>query len=558
MEQTYMEQTIVFDGLLFSKCLRAGAANLRRHEDEVNNLNVFQIPDGDTGSNMLRTIAGGVDTLSGMEEPDLGTAARRAADGMLLSARGNSGVILSQIFDGIAEGFEGVSAADNVQIGKALHLGVKHAYDAVLEPTEGTILTVARYAAEYAQSFITKTPAEFFDSYIAEAKRTLERTPEMLAVLKRAGVVDSGGAGYVYILEGMKSAAGGEENPADIDFHAPDTHNNELNLDLFTEDSVLEFGYCTELLLRLQNRKTDPVTFDVATITDYLKTIGDSVVAFKTGSIVKIHVHTMTPDKVLAFCQQYGEFLTIKIENMSLQHNNTVPVDVNISVKEPDEMKKYGVVAVCTGSGIRQMFRDQGADVVVDGGQSMNPSTEDFIKAFDAVNAKNIVVLPNNGNVILAAQQAANMYDKKTVRVLESKTIGDGYAALSMMNPEVKNIDLLMPELRGAMEGVITAEVSPCIRDSEIDGVRLKNGDFLGIQGKKFVASAETSKEAALKTFEALCTEDNYVCILIRGCDTNEYDAVELETCIKENYPDIEVYLIDGMQEIYNYIMILQ
>ncbi len=553
-----MEQTIAFDGILFSKCLRMGADNLRRHEDEVNNLNVFPIPDGDTGSNMLRTIAGGVDALSGMSDPDLGTAARRAADGMLLSARGNSGVILSQIFDGIAEGFAGVGAADNVQIGKALHLGVKHAYDAVLEPTEGTILTVARYAAEYAQSFITKTPAEFFDSYITEAKRTLERTPEMLAVLKRAGVVDSGGAGYVYIIEGMKSAAGGEEEPMDLDFHGPDTHSSELNLDLFTEDSVLEFGYCTELLLRLQNKKTDPEAFDIAVITDYLKTIGDSVVAFKTGSIVKIHVHTMTPDKVLAFCQQYGEFLTIKIENMSLQHNNSVIESINISVKEPDDAKKYGVVAVCTGEGIRQMFKDQGADVVVDGGQSMNPSTEDFIKAFDAVNAKNIVVLPNNGNVILAAQQAANMYDKKTVRVLESKTIGDGYAALSMMNPEVKNIDLLMSELREAMEGVITAEVSPCIRDSEIDGFQLKNGDFLGIRGKEFVASAKTGEEAAFKTFEALCTEDNYVCILIRGCDTAESDAAELEVCIKENYPDIEVYLVDGMQEIYNYIMILQ
>ena len=290
-----------------------GAENLRAHAQAINNLNVFPIPDGDTGDNMLLTIIGGADAAVGNEEK-ISEMARRVSDGMLLSARGNSGVILSQIFEGIADGLENVDEADNEALIHALQEGVRHAYHAVMEPKEGTILTVVRCATEFVSSKVSTDPQHLLEDFLAEAKRTLEKTPDMLPVLKKAGVVDSGGAGLIYIFEGMLKAL--TENLEFENVPQVAVQDSNIDLNLFTEDSVLEYGYCTELLLRLQRCKTDPETFEVKSMTEYLKGIGDSVVAFKTGSIVKIHIHTMTPDRVLAFCQRYGEFLKIKIWNV--------------------------------------------------------------------------------------------------------------------------------------------------------------------------------------------------------------------------------------------------
>jgi DAK2 domain fusion protein YloV len=298
----------VLDGKMYAEMINAGAANLKAHAQEINDLNVFPIPDGDTGDNMLSTIMGGV---SDTEEADesIGEAARRASDGMLLSARGNSGVILSQFFEGMAGGFKGMDEADSRAFAKAFQSGVAQAYGAVMVPAEGTILTVIREATEYASSRNTETPKEFLLEFIEEAKRSLERTPELLPVLKKAGVVDSGAAGLIYIIDGMIRAVCGET--ADLVSGVVAEKAQKIDLDAFGPDSVLEFGYCTELLLRLMNAKTDVDAFEVKTISDYLQTIGDSVVAVKNGSVVKIHVHTMTPYKVLEFCQQFGEYLTV-------------------------------------------------------------------------------------------------------------------------------------------------------------------------------------------------------------------------------------------------------
>jgi len=539
------------NGFIFAKMVRAGCKNLRTHAQAVNNLNVFPIPDGDTGSNMLLTIIGGVDAAENGSE-SISETARRIADGMLLSARGNSGVILSQIFEGIANGLEGVNTAGNTELIKALQNGVKHAYSAVMEPTEGTMLTVIRHATEYASSKAAADPEKLLTNFLTAAKRTLEKTPEMLPVLKKAGVVDSGGAGLVYIFEGMLSVMNGSQIEESLE--PIEEREQNLDLNLFTEDSILEYGYCTELLLRLQRCKTDPETLEVDTLTEYLKGIGDSVVAFKTGSIVKIHIHTMTPDRVLAFCQRYGEFLKIKIENMSLQHNNVSLDGINISVKPQSERKAFGVVAAASGDGIKQLFAERGADVIVDGGQSMNPSTEDFLDAFKETNAETIFVLPNNGNIILTAKQAAGMYKDADVRVIESHTIGDGYAALSMLSLESGNAEQIEKELTDAMEGVITAEVSRSVRDTD----EVHAGEYIGFVGKDILSASKNRVDAACLTVDKLSEKGFDICILICGKDTDAEETKKIESYITAHYPGKEVYVIDGMQEIYDYIMILE
>ncbi len=545
-----MNGTTTIDGTLLGKMLRAGCHNLRTHAQEINELNVFPIPDGDTGDNMLLTMLGGIDTLGDGCE-GIAEVSRRVSDGMLLGARGNSGVILSQIFEGVADGLTGLEEADNEAFIKALKNGVKHSYSAVIEPTEGTILTVMRSATEYVSTKVTNDPFTMLEDFLKQARLTLEQTPEMLPVLKKAGVVDSGGAGLVYIIEGMLKAKDGEE--AAVWDRELTGSEQKLDLDLFSEDSVLEYGYCTELLLRLQRCKTDIESFEVSTLTDYFKEIGDSVVAFKTGSIVKIHIHTTTPDRVLAHCQKFGEFLKIKIENMSLQHNNTTTTGIKVSVKPKSERKRFGVVAVASGEGIKDLFLDRGADVVLDGGKSMNPSAEDLMNAFDSVNADTVFVLPNNSNVILAARQAAGMYKSSDVRVIESRTPGDGYAALAMLSFESANADEIENEMNEATRGVVTAEVSKSVRDTE----QVRAGEYIGFVGKDIIAAEGERYDCAVKTADRL-VKDCDVVILIYGQDTECEEAQSLMEYITSHYRGKEVYLVDGKQEIYDYIMIFE
>lgn len=542
------------NGSCYAQMISAGAANLREHAQEVNNLNVFPIPDGDTGENMLLTMLGGAEAKTA-ETDSICEAAERISNGMLLAARGNSGVILSQFFDGISSGFSDTHEADVRDFCEAFKLGVKKAYDAVMTPTEGTILTVIREATDYACSQDPKNPSDFLDAFICEAQKSLERTPSLLPVLQKAGVVDSGGAGLVYIIDGMRRALSGEA----ISFTpVAEKSSEKLDLDAFGTESVLEFGYCTELLVRLQSAKTDIEHFDTSVITDYLGTIGNSIVAVKNGSIVKIHVHTMTPHKVLAFCQTFGEFLKVKIENMSLQHNNTVEMQQSGAEKTEKERKPYGVVAVASGDGIKQLFIDSGADVIVDGGQSNNPSAEDFIEAFDKTCADVIFVLPNNGNVILAAKQAASMYKGSDVRVIESKTVGDGYAALSMLDTDSMDTDSIANDLAYAMDGVVTAEISRCIRDINTDELSLSVGDYIGFVGKELIAKSADRLEAVCGTLNGLNFSKYDICIIIYGKNASADEVSRIEEHIANNYVGKEVYIINGMQDIYDYILILE
>jgi hypothetical protein len=541
--------TTILDGKTYYDLIAAGAANLKVNAQEVNELNVFPIPDGDTGDNMLLTISGGVKTEN--TEDNLGKSANKISKNMLLSARGNSGVILSQFFAGISASLSPLESADAKAFGDAFETGVEHAYQAVLTPTEGTILTVMKDATRFARSRDAHNIGEFLELFCEEAKRSLQRTPSLLACLKEAGVVDSGGAGLIYIIEGMLRCLNGEKIER-VSSVLPATAST-VDVDMFTEDSEMEFGYCTEVLLRLQNKKCNIADFDANVITDYLQSVGNSVVAVKSGSIVKIHVHTFEPYKVLQFLQQFGEYLTVKVENMSLQHNETQ--EVKSATKE---RPKYAIVAVASGEGIIKTFRELGANYVVSGGQSMNPSSEDFIKAFDDVNAEFVYVLPNNSNVILAAKQAAEIYDKSRVMVIESKTIGDGYAVLSMLDYDSDDPDVIFDELRSAMDNVKTVEISKASRNATVNGVSVKEGEYIGFEGKNILYSSADKAETARGACDTIDKDEFSIVIIVRGASTTEAESADLAAYLRANSPLLEVYEIDGKQDVFDYIIIAE
>ena len=544
------------DGVLFANMVRGGAANLSINRKTVNDLNVFPIPDGDTGDNMYMTINSGASNISSDSGSSLSAAASLAAEGMLLGARGNSGVILSRIFAGISKGLDGVESADVNALANAFACGVKEAYGAVAVPVEGTILTVYKDAVNFAGERLTENSSfdSYFNDFLAEMRRSLDRTPDLLDVLKEAGVVDSGGAGFIYIAEGMKNALDGEtfgENESGA------VTQRAVDLNAFTEDSVLEFGYCTEFLLRLQRSKTDIDAFDLDGFTAYLNRVGDSVVAFQEGTIVKVHVHTKKPGDILNECQKYGEFLTTKIENMTLQHNET-GMYKRFAPKTFKPHKKYGIVSVAAGTGIKETFRSLGCDAVVDGGQSMNPSAEDLIKAFSEVNADTIFVFPNNGNIIMTAKQAASLYDKADVRVIPTHTIGEGYAAISMFDPSSGDTDTIISELEDIISGVITGMVSKAVRDAEMSGVNVKKDDYIGFVGDDIYVDSADRNEAAFTLAEKLKAGNYDIMLVICGSDAPKEETDALYNKFKETFKRTEVIMIDGGQPVYDYIIILE
>lgn len=548
-----METNQWLDSSRFVQMLERGCANLARHKQEINDLNVFPIPDGDTGENMYLTLSGGVRDLD--PKDSLTDIAKQVADGMLLSARGNSGVILSQIAAGIAEGLSGTKASESETLLRALQCGVDAAYSAVVEPTEGTMLTVYRCATEAVTNRTWDNPEALLRTMLEAARETLSHTPEMLPVLAKAGVVDSGGAGLVCILqgllEGMLDEVPGAENSTDVEPISPVTQT-EIDFDRFNADSELTYGYCTELLIRLQNCKTDIATFDTATLTEPLQQIGDSLVIWQKDSLVKLHVHTKTPDKVLALCQRYGEFLQVKIENMSLQHNSTLHEES----KPQKDHTAYAVVAVTTGEGIGKLLTERGADVLV----GDNPSTEDFLEAFAAANADTIFVLPNNSNILLSARQAASLYHDADVRhadvrVIESHNIGEGLAALSMLSYDSGDTDAIVQDLTDAMDGVVTAAVSRCMRNTE----EVHKGEYLGFVGKEILASGTSRLRTACALTDALSNGvGGEVWLLLRGKGVPTEEMEQVEAYIHSHCPGKEVYPMDGGQAIYDYIFILE
>jgi DAK2 domain fusion protein YloV len=545
-------------GELYSSLIKGGAANLRANAQIVNDLNVFPIPDGDTGENMSLTITGGVTAAANAGSYSLSEVSDTIANGMLLSARGNSGVILSQFFSGIAKGFTGSEKADVRTVGFAFKSGVRRAYEAVMKPTEGTMLTVAREATEYACDRITdsSTMESFFSDVLDEMNRSLKRTPQLLDVLREAGVIDSGGAGLVYIIDGMNKTLQGEH----ISDAALSFGSKAVDTSKFTADSVMEYGYCTEFLLQLQKCKVDVDNFSIDPILDFLNSIGNSIVAFKTGTIVKVHVHTMTPGKVFDYCQKFGEFLTMKCENMTLQHNETILAEEKKEhiVKPTGERKKFAAITVATGDGIKETLKTLGADVVIDGGQGRNPSSEDFIEAFDSVNADTIFVLPNNGNIVMAARLAADIYADSKVVVIPSKSIGDGYAALSMLSYDSGDVDVITNDMSEAMQGVVTGEVTRSVRDANIDGVEIKNNAYIGFSGKNMLASEADKLDTTMEMLAKLDAASHEVMIAIYGNTATTEDRKEFCRRAGEMFPRTELYEIDGGQDVYDFEIILE
>ena len=547
------------DGSLLAQMAQGGAALLRSNAEEVNKLNVFPVPDGDTGDNMRMTIESGIAALEKIKSNDLAEVMQSLSRGMLLGARGNSGVILSQLFAGMAKGFDSCEKADANTIGHALTLGVKQAYSSVMTPTEGTILTVARESVEYAVARITpeSTIRSFFGDLVKEMHASLNRTPDLLTTLKEAGVVDSGGAGLLYIMDGFNKILNGEEIEAE-----PITATEKkgvLDLSGFTADSEMTYGYCTELLLQLQNSKVDAEHFDNNIITEFLCSIGESVVSFKTGTIVKIHVHTLTPDKVLAFCRQFGEFLTVKIENMSVQHSEIEAEEKPEKKAAPAEHKKYGMVAVASGKGVADTFLELGVDTIVEGGQTQNPSTNDFLDAFARVNADHIFVFPNNGNILMAAKQAAEIYTEATIHVIESKNLGQGYVAICAADFDSDDAEAIAEAFTEAMANVTTGNVSPSIRDAELNGVEIKNGDFIGFVGKEMLTSNKDINDTARILVDKMLEDgEKFMLTVFCGKDCTAAAREALEAHLSDNHDDIELYFINGEQDVYPFIFVAE
>ena len=541
------------DAKLYLNLIRSGAARLGLHRQEVNDLNVFPIPDGDTGDNMYMTIQAGCNPSAGPSTSSgtgltLPEVAKAVSAGMLMGARGNSGVILSRMFAGLAKGLADVREADADAFSRAMLAGVEESYHAVSEPVEGTILTVFREGAQAAAG--SKDLDEYFDLLISAMDLSLQHTPELLDVLKKAGVVDSGGAGLLYIAEGMRAALHGESPvvAGDDDSLVMAGHDRPSvdMLDAFTEDSVLEFGYCTEFLLRLQRSKVDLDTFDETVISDWLAQNGESLVFFRDGSIIKVHVHTHTPGEILNHCQQYGEFLTIKVENMTLQHHEN-----HMDERFKQGRKAFGVVAVASGAGLVGTFQELGADEVIEGGQTMNPPVERFIEAFDAVSADTVFVFPNNGNILLTARQAAEIYDKADIRVIPTKTLGEGYYALANLDTEAGDADAIAAALTEAAGEVATGLVSRAIRDSG----PFHEGEYLGIRGKEILTSGATPEAAVLSLAEAMDAASRDVILIFAGADAADPDRLQED--LAAQYPRAEVILQSGGQPVYEYILVL-
>lgn len=540
----------IVDGALYARMVRMGASRLFANRATVNDLNVFPIPDGDTGDNMYMTIRAGSDAAP--KTDSLSSVASAVSSGMLLGARGNSGVILSRIFAGIAKGLDGLQEADLQTFDAAMWMGVEESYRAVSVPVEGTILTVFKDAVQAASESGKGTFEEYFAVLCAEMDASLERTPQILQVLADADVVDSGGAGLVHIAEGMRSALNSaSEDPFDSKFpQERQTAARTVDLDAFGPDSELEFGYCTEFLLRLQTSKVDLAEFDETAISDYLNSVGDSVVCFRDGSIVKVHVHTRKPGDILNRCQQWGEYLTLKIENMTLQHKEN---DMDSKVRRGPR-RKAAVVTVASGKGMVRMFSDMGASFVIEGGQTMNPSADSFLKAFRSVNADTVYVLPNNSNIILTARQAAQLYKDSKVCVIPTETIGAGYAVLGSIDFSATDSESVLAEAEDIIGSVVTGTVSRSIRDTS----RSAKGDYLGFSGKKILSSSADRTTAALELCDSLQMGEYDVALVLKGADVPSAEADSLCDALKGKYRLTEIIMNDGGQPVFDYIIILE
>ena len=546
------EKVRILDGRTLGQMLRNGLNNLKRNVQTVNDLNVFPVPDGDTGTNMWLTMKGGLNFTA--EDQNAGEMLGKLAYGSLFSARGNSGVILSQFFKGMAARSEALEEIDIPAFAETLQGGCEFAYAAVANPVEGTMLTVMRDAAEYMTSNVSfEDFAECFEGLIEEIKRSLRRTPELLPVLKEAGVIDSGGAGVLCIFEGMSNALKGEMIDAD---DAEDASENDSLKFRLLQDEGVDYGYCTEFILQLlPGKQAVAGEFSVDAMIAKLSELGDSVVSVRDGDIVKVHVHTKTPEKVLEYAHQFGEFLTLKIENMTVQHSQTMSGNAAAA----NERIPLAVVAVASGAGMASYFRSIGATAIVEGSQTENPASGDFINVFDVVNADHIIVLPNVKNTLFAAKQAAQMYDKSDVRVIETTSFAEGYSALSMMNSECETVEEQIECMTEYLDSVTTVSVTTATRDACIDGVEIVQGDWIGLEGEKIRVSEKDKIGAAFRLLEAIeDMDDKQVATVFCGADLSADERERFEAELERRYPMLETGFIDGGQKVYSLIIALE
>ena len=539
----------MINGKIFKDMLASGANNLSNKFTEIDALNVFPVPDGDTGTNMSLTFNAGVKDALACTSDDVCDIAKVLSKGLLMGARGNSGVITSQIFRGIYQGVDGMKEVNGFQLANALVSGSRVAYKAVMRPVEGTILTVVREAADYTYAYASSkqniTCLEVMEKMLEESIESLKRTPDLLPVLKEVGVVDSGGAGLVTIFTGFVSALKGNV----IALEGAKESKEVAGAGLESE----EFGYCTEFIVRLSEQGQR--TFKEETLRDSLARIGNSIVCVRDDDIVKVHVHTLTPGDALNMGLRYGEFAKLKVENMQEQHENIVmnAAEEEAKAKASKPKQKYAIITVAAGDGLKDMFTELRADYVISGGQTMNPSTEDFVEAINEVNAENIFLLPNNSNIILAAQQAASVCEDMTVEVIPTKSIPQGLSACIMFNPDV-DFSTNVAEMNDAISMVKTGQVTYAIKDTTFEGLEIKAGDYMGLKEKDIVLSLPDKMDVTRQLLDQMIDEDSEIVTLVYGEDVTEEEANEISSYIEDKY-DVEVEVNNGMQPVYSFII---
>ena len=544
--------TNTVDAKMLSRMFLSGAKNLEAKKEWINELNVFPVPDGDTGTNMTLTIMSAASEVSALENPTMKTLAKAISSGSLRGARGNSGVILSQLLRGFTKVIEKSETADAVTFAKAFEKGVETAYKAVMKPKEGTILTVAKGAAVKALEIAddAENLESFFADVIAEAEAVLAKTPEMLPVLKEAGVVDSGGQGLLEVLKGAFDGFLGKE--IDLTFEKP-TSGIAVK-PVSAEESNIKFGYCTEFIIMLE--KEFPEKEEKA-FKEYLMSIGDSLVVVADDEIVKVHVHTNDPGQAIQRALTYGQLSNMKIDNMRLEHHEKV-------IKEAEKMaaqqavlepaKEVGFISVSVGQGMGDIFRELGADYLIEGGQTMNPSTEDVLQAISHVNAKNIFIFPNNKNIILAANQARDLTEDKNIIVIPTKTIPQGITALISYVPD-KTVEQNTEEMMEAMGNVKTGQITYAVRDTRIDDKEIRQGDIMGIGDHGILAVGKEIEDTAVATVQEMTDEDSEIISIYYGADVSAEDAEQLAERLEDMYPNYDVELNEGGQPIYYYVV---
>ncbi|MGT2712140.1 DAK2 domain-containing protein [Streptococcus oriscaviae] len=543
---------------LFQEMVQAASTRLNKQAEYVNSLNVFPVPDGDTGTNMGMTMTNGAKEVADKPASTVGEVAQILSKGLLMGARGNSGVITSQLFRGFGQSVKGKEELTGKDLAQAFQHGVEVAYKAVMKPVEGTILTVSRGAATAALKKAEETDdaVEVMRATLKGANRALQKTPDLLPVLKEVGVVDSGGQGLVYIYEGFLSALTGEYiasedfevTPAVMSEMINAEHHKSVAGHVATED--ITYGYCTEIMVALRQGPTYVKDFDYEEFRNYLNDLGDSLLVVNDDEIVKVHVHTEDPGLVMQAGLQYGSLVKVKVDNMREQHE--AQVEKEEAFQKPAEQKDYAIIAVAAGEGLTNIFKSQGVDYVISGGQTMNPSTEDFVKAIDLVNARNVILLPNNKNILMAAQSAAEVAEV-AVKVVETKTLPQGFTSLLVFDPS-RDIEANHAAMTASLADVKSGSVTTAVRDTTIDGLEIHENDNLGMVDGKIVVSNPNMVETLVATFEKMLDEDSEIVTIYVGEDGDEELAQNLAQDLEEKFEDIEVEIHQGDQPVYPYL----